>query len=98
MRAVVGRDDADVVHGFVEQRDGLLVLDDLHGIEAARLIERARDAGEMTPRLRIFVPAPQAILSFGFGFRCVLIPRRRRRAAGAAARLRGAAAAGSSRR
>ena len=86
MRTVVGGDDADVVHRFVEQRHRLLVLDDLHGIEAARLIERPRDAGEMTAGLGILVPAPQAVLSFRFGFGCVLVPRRRGRAAAGTAR------------
>ena len=59
MLAVVGRDDANVVHRFVEQRHIPLVLDDLYRIEPAWLVERARNAGQMATRLGILVAAPQ---------------------------------------
>ena len=61
VRAVVRRDDADVVHGFVKQRHVLFVLDDLHGVETGGLIEGARNAGQVTPRLGILISALQAV-------------------------------------
>jgi hypothetical protein len=38
MTHLLGRDDAAVVHRFVQQRNGLLVLNDLHRIKPAGLI------------------------------------------------------------
>ena len=79
MRAVVGGNDADVVHRFVQQRHVLLVLDDLHRIEPAGLIERARNPGQMATRLGILVAASAGGRpSLGFGLRRVLVLRRRR--------------------
>jgi hypothetical protein len=57
MRAVVGGNDADVVHGFVEKRHVLLVLDDLDRVEPAGLIKGAGNSRQMTARFGIFVPS-----------------------------------------
>jgi hypothetical protein len=73
MSAIVGWDNTDVVHGFVEKGDVLFVLDNLHRIEAGRLIEGARDSGQMATCLGILVASAQTIRSFGFGLGCVLI-------------------------
>src|ERR1043166_6331209 len=83
MRAVVGRNDAHVVHRFVEQCDLLLVLDDLHRIEAAGLIELPRDSGKMATRLGILVAPFEPVGPFRSGFRRVRVLRRRRPAAAA---------------
>src|ERR1043165_3034403 len=82
MRAVVGRNEANVVHRFMEECDVFLVLDDLDGVESAGLIERSGYAGEMTARLRILVTALETILPFGFRSGRVLIARALRRGPG----------------
>jgi hypothetical protein len=73
--AVVGGNDADVVHGFVKQRHIFLVLDNLDRVKPAGLIEGARDAGQMATGLGIFVAAFQTVRSLGFRFRRVLVLR-----------------------
>ncbi len=73
MFAVVGRNNADIVHGFVEQRDVFLVLNDLYRIEAAWLIERSRNSRQVATRLRILVSPPYAVLSLRFGRRRVFV-------------------------
>ena len=84
MRAVVGGNDANVVHGFVKQRHVLLVLDDLDRVEPAGLIERSRNARQMAARLGILVAASQTVHSLGFGLRRVFVSRRRWAASAAA--------------
>src|SRR4030095_11370284 len=84
MLAVVGGNDSDVMHGFVEQRHILLVLNDLHGVKAGGLIEGAGNAREMAPSFGIFVSASQTVHAFGLSFRGVFVARRRRTASSAA--------------
>src|SRR6185295_11551776 len=99
MPAVVCRDDADIVHGFVKQGHRFFVLDDLHRVESGGLIESAWNAGQVTTRLGIFKPSLQAIQSFRLRLWCVFVARRRRTAAGrrAASGPSGATAASSAR-
>ena len=85
MFTVVGRNDADVVHGFVKQRHVLLVLDDLYGVKCGGLIESARNSGQMASRLGILISALHAVQSFGFGFRRVFVSGWRWAASGATA-------------
>jgi hypothetical protein len=73
MSAIVGWDNTDVVHGFVEKRDVLFVLDNLHRIEAGGLIEGTRDSGQMATCFGILVASAQTIQPFRFGLGCVLI-------------------------
>ncbi len=79
MRAVVGGDDPDVVHGLVQQRHVVFVLDDLHGIQPGRLIQRTRDARQVTAPFGIFVRALCAVRLLGRGLRQVFVLRPRRR-------------------
>src|SRR6185436_2579517 len=81
MRTVVRRDDAHVVHRLVQQRHVAFVLNDLHGIEARGLIERARHSGKMTAGLGIFVVAPLPVLPLRGRLRRVLVLRPRWRPA-----------------
>ena len=59
------------MHRFVKQRHVLLVLDDLHRVESGGLVEGARNAGQVAPRLRILISALQTVQPFGLGFRRV---------------------------
>jgi xylan 1,4-beta-xylosidase len=79
MRAVVGGNDPHVVHGLVQKRHVVFVLDDLHGIQARRLIERARDARQVTAPFGILVRALCAVRLLGRGLRQVFVLRPRRR-------------------
>jgi hypothetical protein len=83
MFAVVGGNNANIVHGFVEQRHISLVLNDLYRIQPAWLVERSRNAGEMTTRLGILVSPPNPVLSLRFGRRRIFV--RPSSASGAAA-------------
>src|SRR4051794_34612065 len=66
MPAVIGGNDADVMHRFVEQRHVFLVLNDLHWVKPGRLIEGTGNPGKVAPSLGIFISAPQTVHSFGF--------------------------------
>src|SRR4030095_332893 len=73
MPAVVRGNDADVMHGFVEQRHVLLVLDDLDRVKPGGLAEGTRNPRQMAASLGLFVSASQTGHSLGFGLRGVFI-------------------------
>src|SRR5947207_3124080 len=77
MWAVVRANDADVVHGFVEQRHVFLVLDNLDRVKPGGLIEGARNSRQMAARLRVFVAAPETVDSRGFSLWSVFVSSRR---------------------
>src|SRR6185295_3941701 len=84
MPAVIGGNDAHVMHRFVEQRHVLLVLNDLYWVKPGGLIEGTGNPGKMAPGLRIFISASQTVHSFGFSFQGVFVSRHWRTASSAA--------------
>jgi len=66
------------MHGFVEKRHVLLVLDDLDWVKPGGLIESTGNPRQVAASLGIFVSASQTVHSFGFSLRGVFVSSWRR--------------------